>query len=125
MKSNLFSDYQLGYNVGITQKEGNQVVGAQGYFNFDDYLTFIGIPPNDPELRSFFQSNDRNRIRVICVDQNLYLLRKIYQADKPAALYFIVNWKQQNLLDKTSIDYLRGRMYFLILNLLRIRLVEF
>lgn len=82
-----------------------------GYFDFDDYLNFIGIPKDNPEIRDFFNDDDRYRIRIITVNQSIYLLRKIYQADNPASLYFIVNWDKQRLRGQENINEL-GKLYF-------------
>ncbi|MBO0449289.1 helix-turn-helix transcriptional regulator [Enterococcus sp. MJM12] len=111
MKDNLFSGYQLGYNLGITQGINQKVVGLNGYFDFDDYLSFIGIPKDNPEIQEFFNDDDRYRIRIITVNQSIYLLRKIYQADNPASLYFIVNWDKQRLHAQENINEL-GKLYF-------------
>lgn len=70
MKDNLFSGYQLGYNLGITQGINQKVVGLNGYFDFDDYLSFIGIPKDNPEIQEFFNDDDRYRIRIITVNQS-------------------------------------------------------
>ena len=111
MKENLFSGYQLGYNLGITQGKDQKVIGLNGYFDFDDYLSFIGIPKDNPEVKDFFRDDDRYRIRIISVNQNIYLLRKIYQADKPASLYFIVNWDKHRLHDPKNLNN-AGKFYF-------------
>lgn len=111
MKENLFSGYQLGYNLGITQGKDQKVIGLNGYFDFDDYLNFIGISKDNPEVQDFFKDDDRYRIRIISVNQNIYLLRKIYQADKPTSLYFIVNWDKHRLHDQKNLNN-AGKFYF-------------
>ncbi|MDH6364661.1 two-component system response regulator YesN [Enterococcus sp. PF1-24] len=112
VKENLFSGYQLGYNLGITQGAEKTVVGPNGYFDFNDYLQFIGLPIDNAEIADFFRQEDRNRIQMFSTNQNLYLLRKIYQPGQPASLYFIVNWHKKNLVDQ-DVNYREGQLYFL------------
>lgn len=111
MKNNVFSGYQLDYNLGVCQGDGKTVVGLNGYFDFDDYLQFIGIPKDHQEVRDFFEKDDLYHIRVVCINQNLYLLRKIYQVDDPNSLYFIVNWNKESL-NKMKNFYSTGRLFF-------------
>ncbi|KAF1290737.1 helix-turn-helix transcriptional regulator [Candidatus Enterococcus leclercqii] len=111
MKENLFSGYQLGYNLGITQGAGEMVIGLNGYFAFDDYLSFIGITKDNQEAEDFFSSNDRYQTRIISVNQNLYLLRKSYRIGDQSPLYFIVNW-DKNRLRGQEISNIDGKLYF-------------
>lgn len=110
MKNSFFSGYQQDYNLGVCQGEGRKVVGLNGYFDFDDYLSFIGIPKEHPEVREFFERKDLYQIRIICIDQNLYLFRKIHQANNPNSLYFIVNWNNKTL--KRYGNFPTGEMFF-------------
>lgn len=110
MKASLFSGDQLDYKVGITRGKDDIVVGLNGYFVFEDYLSFIGLENND-EIDGSFSKKELNQLTFFSFEQQIYLIRKMYIPEANDSLYFILNWNESAVY-KSYNRYPSGAFYF-------------
>lgn len=110
MKVSLFSGDQFDYKVGITTGKDEIVVGLNGYFLFDDYLSFIGLE-DSAEIAAFFNTEDLNGMTFFSFNNQIYLIRKMYIPEVNESLYFILNWNESAVYKSYS-RYPEGKFYF-------------
>lgn len=110
MKASLFSGDQFDYKVGITTGKDEIVVGLNGYFLFDDYLSFIGLE-DSAEIAAFFNTEDLNGMTFFSFNNQIYLIRKMYIPEVNESLYFILNWNESAVYKSYS-RYPEGKFYF-------------
>lgn len=110
MKDGLFSGDQFDYTVGITHGKDELVIGLNGYFTFEDYLSFIGLDAS-VEIEEFFNSQHLNDLYFFSLNDQVYLIRKIYIPEANDSLFFILNWNESAIYKSYS-PYPEGKIYF-------------